>query len=82
LAADSNIAQGLLTGCEQHHRALEPLLAHITMRRDTQRCPEHPGKVERTEASDTRKPCNRDALVQVLRNVIQDATQPHFVKPV
>src|SRR5215467_5116872 len=31
-AAKGNIAQGLLAGCKQRHRALQPLSAHISMR--------------------------------------------------
>src|SRR6266851_5375269 len=82
LAAQRNIAQGSLAGCEQRHRVLQPLLADIAMRRRTHRRLEHPGEMERTEAGNTGELGSCDVLVEVLRDVIQDATQPDFVESV
>jgi len=70
----SRVAQGLLTGCEQRHRAFQPLLADITMWRNTHSSTEHPGDVERTKAGDTRQHSNCYVLVKVLSDVIKDAT--------
>jgi hypothetical protein len=74
LATQGNITQGSFAGREQHHRPLQPLLADITMWRNTHSCPEHPGEVGWTEAGDTSQLRNRDIVINVLRDVIQNAT--------
>jgi len=70
----SRVAQGLLTGCEQRHRAFQPLLADITMWRNTHSSAEHPRDVERTEAGDTSQLSNYCVRAKVLSDVIKDAT--------
>src|SRR5262245_27310735 len=80
-AATGNIVQGLLAVCKQRHRALQPLLAHIPIRCNAHSHAEHAGEVGRTETGDASQLCNCNVLVEILRDVVQNATQPDCVKP-
>src|SRR5262249_52411846 len=80
-AAEGNIAQGLLAVRKQGHCALQPFFAHIAMRCNTHRHAEHASEVGRTETGDASQLSNRNILVEILRDVVQNATQPDFVKP-
>jgi hypothetical protein len=73
-AAHGNVAQGLLAVCKQRHRALKPLSAHIPMRCNTDSRSEHAGEVGRTETGDAGQLCNCNVLVEMIRDVVQNAT--------
>jgi hypothetical protein len=81
LAAEGNIAQGSLTVSKHHFRALQPLLAYVPVRCNAHSHAEHTGEVGRTETSDASQLCNRNISVEILRDVVQHAMQPDFVKP-